>query len=60
MQNELTTFFTSNFSMKQLEKEHFTITKDGAEPVKAERLMQRIRYLSKEVQMAGDNRRELD
>lgn len=60
MQNELTTFFTSNFSMTQLEKEHFTITKDGAEPVKAERLMQRIKFLAKEVQMAGDNRRELD
>lgn len=60
MQNELTTFFTSNFSMQQLEREHFTVTKDGAEPVKAERLMQRIKFLSKEVQMAGANRREFN
>ncbi|HJG84712.1 MAG TPA: primosomal protein DnaI [Weissella thailandensis] len=60
MQNELTTFFTSNFSMQQLENEHFTVTKDGAEPVKAERLMQRVKFLSKEVQMAGENRREFD
>ena len=60
MQNELPTFFTSNFSMNQLETEHFTVTKDGAEPVKAERLMQRIRYLAKEIQMAGENRRVID
>ena len=60
MQNELPTFFTSNFSMDQLEKEHFTVTKSGAEPVKAERLMQRIHFLAKEIQMAGDNRRVFD
>lgn len=46
--------------MDQLEKEHFTVTKSGAEPVKAERLMQRIHFLAKEIQMAGDNRRVFD
>jgi len=60
MQNELPTFFTSNFSMDQLEHEHFTTTKDGVEPVKAERLMQRMRFLAKEMQMAGNNRRVTD
>lgn len=57
MQNELSTFFTSNFSMNQLEKEHLTHTKDGNEPLKAERLMQRIRFLSEEVAMFGENKR---
>jgi primosomal protein DnaI len=60
MQNELPTFFTSNFSMDQLEKEHLAVTKDGVEPVKAERLMQRIKYLAKEVSMTGENRRTVD
>ena len=60
MQNELPTFFTSNFSMDQLERDHFTTTKDGVEPVKAERLMQRMRFLAQEIQMAGHNRRVTD
>ncbi|MCM0582856.1 primosomal protein DnaI [Weissella diestrammenae] len=57
MQNGLTTFFTSNFSMKQLEEEHFAMSNKGVEPVKAARLMQRIMYLSKEVPVNGPNRR---
>lgn len=57
MQNELPTFFTSNFSMEQLQNEHLANTKDGYEPVKAERLMQRIQFLAKEVTMTGENRR---
>ncbi|RRG18337.1 primosomal protein DnaI [Weissella viridescens] len=57
MQNELPTFFTSNFSMNQLEKEHLTSTKDGNEPIKAARIMQRIRFLSEEVLMSGENKR---
>lgn len=57
MQNGLATFFTSNFSMKQLEEEHFTLTKNGAEPVKAARIMQRIKYLAKEIPVNGQNRR---
>ncbi|QBO35572.1 primosomal protein DnaI [Periweissella cryptocerci] len=57
MQNELATFFTSNFGMTQLEREHLAETKDGTEPVKAARLMQRFRYLTKEVLMDGQNRR---
>lgn len=56
MQNELTTFFTSNFDMIGLES-YLAQTKDGVEPVKAARLMQRIKYLAKPVQMTGKNRR---
>ncbi|MDR3241745.1 MAG: primosomal protein DnaI [Lactobacillaceae bacterium] len=57
MQNGLTTFFTSNFSMKQLEEEHFAMSNRGAEPVKAARLLQRIMYLAREIPVSGVNRR---
>jgi primosomal protein DnaI len=60
MQNELPTFFTSNFSMAQLEEQHLAVTKDAIEPVKAERLMQRIKFLAKEITMTGENRRLVD
>ncbi|MDR3190733.1 MAG: primosomal protein DnaI [Lactobacillaceae bacterium] len=59
MQNELATFFTSNFSMQALE-EHFAQTNNGLEPVKAARLMQRIKFLAKEIGGAGQNRRLTD
>lgn len=56
MQHELTTCFTSNFDLTSLEK-YLSQTKDGQEPGKAARLMQRVLYLSKPVAMAGKNRR---
>ncbi|GAX02662.1 primosomal protein DnaI [Secundilactobacillus pentosiphilus] len=59
MQNELPTFFSSNFSMKQLETEHLAETQKGdVEPLKAKRLMERIRFLAQEVEMIGENRRQ--
>lgn len=59
MQEQLPTFFSSNFSMQQLEEEHLRITQRGEdEPLKARRIMERIRYLSKEVEMVGRNRRQ--
>lgn len=58
MQNSLTTFFTSNFSMDQFEKEHLSVnTRGDEEPLKAKRIMQRVRFLSREVAMFGKNRR---
>ncbi len=60
MQQKLPTFFSSNFSMEQLENEHLSINQKGElEPLKAKRLMQRIRFLSREVIMDGENRREI-
>lgn len=60
MQQKLPTFFSSNFSMDQLEKEHLGINqKNESEPLKAKRLMQRIKFLAKEVIVNGENRREL-
>ncbi|MCB5950955.1 primosomal protein DnaI [Enterococcus sp. BWT-B8] len=57
MQEQLVTFFSSNLSMKALE-EHLTISQRGEqEPLKAKRLMERIRYLAKEISMSGQDRR---
>lgn len=43
---------------KKLEKEHLSVNNRGDdEPLKAKRIMQRIRFLSKECLMTGDNRR---
>lgn len=57
MQEQLATFFSSNLDLKQLE-EHLSVTQRGEEePLKAKRLMERIRYLSKEINMTGQNRR---
>lgn len=58
MQEELPTFFSSNFDMEHLEKEHLRMSQRGEdEPLKAKRIMERIRFLAEEVEMSGDNRR---
>lgn len=57
MLQELPTFFTSNFTLNELE-EHFSQTQRGEyEPLKAKRLMERVRFLAKEVVFNGENRR---
>ncbi|CAJ1182979.1 Primosomal protein DnaI [Fructilactobacillus sanfranciscensis] len=58
MQNQLSTFFSSNFSMEQLEKEHLAITAKGDfEPLKAKRLMERIKFLATPIEVNGKNLR---
>jgi primosomal protein DnaI len=52
----LPTFFTSNKSFTDLE-EHLTFTKDGKEPIKAARVMERVRFLAEEAKLGGDNLR---
>ena len=56
MDNVLPTFFSSNMDMNDLE-EHFAETKNNLDEVKAKRLMERVRFLSKEVFVEGTNRR---
>lgn len=57
MQEQLPTFFSSNFDFAELE-EHLTMTQKGdVEPMKAKRIMERIRFLTKEIQLVGENRR---
>lgn len=58
MQNQLPTFFSSNFSMEQLEEEHLAVNAKGDyEPLKAKRLMERIHFLARPIEMGGENRR---
>ncbi|MBC2318627.1 primosomal protein DnaI [Listeria booriae] len=57
MQEELPTFFSSNYSMEQLET-HLMFSNNGNEErMKARRIMERIRYLAIEVELDGRNRR---
>ena len=56
MQENLLTFFTSNLDFKDLEA-HFATSRSGDETWQAKRIMERIRYLAKEIHLQGDNRR---
>ena len=61
MQEQLPTFFSSNFNMLQLENEHLRVSQRGEdEPLKAKRIMERVRFLAKEINMIGKNRRLYD
>lgn len=58
MQEQLPTFFSSNFDWEGLEG-HLTVSQKGdEEPLKAKRIMERVRYLSQEIWLTGDNRRQ--
>ena len=57
MQEDLPTFFTSNFSFEDLEK-HFAKGKNGNDETwEARRVMERVRYLAEETRLEGENRR---
>ena len=56
MQENLPTFFTSNFSFTDLER-HFASSKNGDETWQAKRVMERIKFLAQEVRLEGENRR---
>ncbi len=56
MLEELPTFFTSNYSFKDLEAKLANI-KGSDETWQAKRVMERIRYLAKEIHLEGENRR---
>ena len=57
MQEGLTTFFTSNYTIKDLE-EHFSISTKGVEKVKAKRIIERIKKLTTEMTLVSENRRD--
>lgn len=56
MLEELPTFFTSNYSLDDLEKK-FAQGKTGDETWQAKRVLERIRAVSKELHLLGKNRR---
>lgn len=56
MEEHLPTFFTSNLSIKELE-EHLEIGRSSEDKIKARRIIERIKYLTDEIEMNSVNRR---
>lgn len=56
MLEELPTFFTSNYSLENLEAKLGNI-KGADESWQAKRVMERVRYLAKDIHLQGENRR---
>ncbi len=57
MDNELATFFTSNFTLDELEK-HLAVTSSSIDRVKAKRIIERIKQLSDPYELVSKNYRE--
>ena len=57
MDEGLKTFFTSNLTLEELEI-HLSITKDGADIVKAKRIIERIKQLTTDSEMISKNLRK--
>lgn len=57
MEHKLPTFFTSNLNLEQL-KEHFSVTKDGIDMLKAGRIIERIKQLTEQIEMLSQNLRD--
>lgn len=57
MMEGLPVFFTSNYNLEQLEGQLAVTTRGGVEKVKAGRIMERIKQVSRPVQLFGENRR---
>ena len=56
MNQNLTTFFTSNLSLEELEQ-HFLLNDKADEKIKARRIMERIKQLSLDMELISENRR---
>ena len=56
MDSNLPTFLTSNLSIEELES-HLALTKNKTDAVKARRIIERIKFLTKEIKMVSINRR---
>ena len=57
MDNNLTTFFTSNLTLKELES-HLANSKSGVDEVKAKRIISRIEQLTEDLEMISKNLRK--
>lgn len=58
MDSKLPTFFTSNLNINELES-HLESTKEGVDKVKARRIIERIKYLTVDVELISKNLREI-
>lgn len=57
MDEGLPTFFTSNLNLKQLE-DHFSMTPNGKEEIKARRMIERIKDLTNDFELVGESNRK--
>lgn len=57
MDNKLATFFTSNLNKEELEV-HLSSTKEGVDKVKAKRIIERINYLTDDIELISKNQRK--
>ena len=57
MDNDLTTFFTSNFTIEELESVLSDTAKEGKDITKAKRIIERIKYLTIEEKLISKNKR---
>lgn len=57
MDENLATFFTSNFTIEELEK-HLAVTSSSIDKVKAKRIIERIKQLSEPYELVSKNYRE--
>ena len=56
MDNELLTFFTSNLNLEELES-HLSKTSGVEDKVKGRRILERIKFLTKDIELTGKNMR---
>ena len=57
MEENLPTFFTSNLNLEELES-NLSVTKDGEDKVKSRRIIERIKFLTKDIDLVSVNRRK--
>lgn len=57
MNNGMPTFFTSNLTIKELEKQ-LSLTKENEDVVKSKRIIERIKFLTDDIELLGNNYRE--
>ena len=57
MNNKLTTFFTSNLNISELEN-HLAVTKNSEDVVKARRIIERIKKLTDDLELVSMDRRK--
>ncbi len=57
MDNAKSTFFTSNLSLEDLEN-HFIINNKNEEQIKSRRIMERIKQLTENMELVGENKRK--
>lgn len=57
MNNKLTTFFTSNLTIEELER-HLSLTKGSEDTVKSRRIIERIKQLTEDIEIVSENRRK--